>query len=170
MIRLGELKPGLHVVGLEPAAIATIGAVVPIGEGAVQVYDRTADGITKERLLGLADEANLSVATVERPWSFAGNGEAFQLAWKAKRIDLATSGGTVASEVERVCRDNELVITTWSPIHLRAKLNEWYWKGGQTTAGAMPFWEDELRYLYLPRLKTREALIHAIRTGAASLD
>jgi len=89
MIRLGELKPGLPVVGLEPAAIATIGAVVPIGEGAVQVYYRTADGVTKERLLGLADEANLSVATVERPWSFDGNGEAFQLACEAKRIDLA---------------------------------------------------------------------------------
>ena len=83
---------------------------------------------------------------------------------------LATSGGTVASEVERVCRDNELVITTWSPIHLRAKLKEWYWKGGKTTAGAMAFWEDALRYLYLPRLKTREALIQAIRTGASSLD
>ena len=34
----------------------------------------------------------------------------------------------------------------------------------------MALWEDALRYLYLPRLKTREALIQAIRTGASSLD
>jgi hypothetical protein len=83
---------------------------------------------------------------------------------------LTTTGGTVASEVERVCMDNELVITTWSPIHLRTKLKDLYWKGGKTTAGAMAFWEDALRYLYLPRLKTRDSLIQAIRTGAASLD
>jgi hypothetical protein len=34
---------------------------------------------------------------------------------------LNTSGGSLVSEIERVCLDNELVITTWSPIHLRAK-------------------------------------------------
>jgi hypothetical protein len=31
-------------------------------------------------------------------------------------------------------------------------------------------WEDTLRYLYLPRLKDREVLAQAIRTGAASRD
>ena len=31
-------------------------------------------------------------------------------------------------EIERVCVDNELVIQTWSPIHLRAKLQAFYWK------------------------------------------
>jgi len=35
---------------------------------------------------------------------------------------------------------------------------------------AMAFWEDTLRYLYLPRLKDREALAKAIRAGAASRD
>ena len=43
----------------------------------------------KERLLGSADEATISVATVERPFSFDGDGAAFQLACEAKRIDLA---------------------------------------------------------------------------------
>jgi predicted AAA+ superfamily ATPase len=83
---------------------------------------------------------------------------------------LNTTGGTAGSEIERVCLDNELVITTWSPIHLRAKLKELYWKDGRTTAGAMAFWEDTLRYLYLPRLKNRDSLNQAIRTGAASAD
>ncbi len=32
----------------------------------------------------------------------------------------------------------------------------------------MAFWEDTLRYLYLPRLKNREVLAQAIRTGAAA--
>ena len=89
MIKLEDLKPGIPLVGLEPASIATVAAVVPIGEGSVQVFYRTADGGTKERLLGRADEENLSIATVERPWSFDGDGAAFQLTCEAKRIDLA---------------------------------------------------------------------------------
>ena len=83
---------------------------------------------------------------------------------------LTTSGGSTGSEIERVCIDNELVIGTWSPIHLRTKLKELYWKDGKTAAGAMTFWEDTLRYLYLSRLKNRESLSQAIRTGAASKE
>ena len=83
---------------------------------------------------------------------------------------LTSSGGSAGSEIERVCIDNELVITTWSPIHLRTKLKELYWKDGKTAAGAMAFWEDSLRYLYLSRLKNRDSLVQAIRTGAASKD
>ena len=43
---------------------------------------------------------------------------------------LTTTGGSAGSEIERVCIDNELVITTWSPIHLRTKLRDLYWKDG----------------------------------------
>ncbi|MEJ7590663.1 MAG: hypothetical protein WKF77_03885 [Planctomycetaceae bacterium] len=89
MLKLEDLKSGLPLVGLEPSALATVAAVVPIGDGAVQVFYRTPDGTTKERLLGRADEANISIATIERPWSFDGDGAAFQLTCEAKRIDLA---------------------------------------------------------------------------------
>ena len=89
MLKLEDLKPGLPLAGLEPSALATVAAVVPIGDGAVQVFYRTPDGTTKERLLGRTDEANISIATVERPWSFDGDGAAFQLTCEAKRIDLA---------------------------------------------------------------------------------
>jgi len=87
MLKLADLKPGSPLVGLEPAVVATVAAVVPIGEGSVQVFYRTPDGTTQERLLGRADEENLSVATVERPWSFDGDGAAFQLTW-ASHLDL----------------------------------------------------------------------------------
>jgi len=81
-----------------------------------------------------------------------------------------TTGSSIGREIERVCVENELVITTWSPIHLRTKLKELYWKEGQPAAGAMAFWDDTLRYLYLPRLKDRDVLGQAIRNGAASRD
>ena len=76
----------------------------------------------------------------------------------------------MGQEVERVCVDNVLVITTWSPIHLREELKKLYWKADKSTAGGMAFWEDTLRYLYLPRLKNRQVLEQAIVKGAGSRD
>ncbi|APW60527.1 ATP-binding protein [Paludisphaera borealis] len=83
---------------------------------------------------------------------------------------LNTTSGNAPGELERVCRENELVIETWSPIHLRVKLKELYWKADKPAVGAMAFWEDSLRYLYLPRLKSREVLAAVVRTGASSRD
>jgi predicted AAA+ superfamily ATPase len=83
---------------------------------------------------------------------------------------LNTSGSALGAELERVCVENELVIKTWSPIHLRTKLAELYWKPEQPAAGALAFWEDTMRYLYLPRLRNRGVLAQAIGTGAGSRD
>lgn len=83
---------------------------------------------------------------------------------------LNTTAGSVGGEIERVCTDNELVISTWSPIHLRTKLKELYWKDARSAASAQAFFEDTLRYLYLPRFKDREVLAQAIKAGAASRD
>ena len=88
-MKLESLKSGISLVGIEPTLIATVIAVVPIGDGAIQVIYKTPDGTLKDRLLGRADEENISLATVERPWAFDGNGEDFKLAVEAKRIDLA---------------------------------------------------------------------------------
>lgn len=89
MFSIEKLQPGMALVGIEPSVIITVVALVPIAEGAVQVIYKTPDGTLKDRLLSRADEANISVATVERPWSFDGDAEAFKLAVEAKRIDLA---------------------------------------------------------------------------------
>ena len=83
---------------------------------------------------------------------------------------LNTSGSALGNEIERVCIENELVISTWSPIHLRTKLKELYWKADKPAIGALTFWEDTMRYLYLPRLKTRSVLEQAVLKGAASRD
>jgi uncharacterized protein len=83
---------------------------------------------------------------------------------------LNTTNGNPADEVRRVCRENELVIEEWSPIHLRTKLKELYWKADKPAIGAATFWEDSQRYLYLPRLKSRDVLAAAVRTGAVGHD
>ncbi|TAE90777.1 MAG: ATP-binding protein [Verrucomicrobia bacterium] len=85
-------------------------------------------------------------------------------------VSLNTSGASLGAEMERVCLDNEWVIATWSPIHLRSKLQELYWKDGKTATKAADFWEDTLRYLYLPRLKNRDVIAQAIVKGAGTKD
>jgi predicted AAA+ superfamily ATPase len=83
---------------------------------------------------------------------------------------LNTGGAAMGPEIERVCIDNELVIATWSPIHLRTKLQELYWKADKPALKAIDFWEDTLRYLYLPRLRDRGVLAQAIVKGAGTGD
>lgn len=83
---------------------------------------------------------------------------------------LNTSGNSYGAEIDRVCAENELIISVWSPIHLRTKLRELYWKPDKVAVGAMAFWEDVQRYLYLPRLLDREALGQAIVKGAGTKD
>jgi predicted AAA+ superfamily ATPase len=83
---------------------------------------------------------------------------------------LNTSGNSYGAEIDRVCAENELIISVWSPIHLRTKLRELYWKPEKVAVGAMAFWEDVQRYLYLPRLLDREVLGQAIVKGAGTRD
>ena len=89
MLTLENVQPGLSLVGIEPTMIVTLVALVPIADGAIQAIYKTSEGTLKDRLLTRVDEANISVATKERPWAFDGNGEDFKLAVEAKRIDLA---------------------------------------------------------------------------------
>lgn len=83
---------------------------------------------------------------------------------------LNTTSGTTAGELARVCRENELIIETWSPIHLRTALKEHYWKAEQPYVEAKKFWEDSQRYIYLPRLRSRDVLAAVVRIGSASRD
>jgi predicted AAA+ superfamily ATPase len=83
--------------------------------------------------------------------------------------DLDTSG-PYATALARVCPENGVVVSTWSPIHLRSKLRELYWKDGTVAVRAAAVWEDMQRYLYMDRLKQRGVLEQAIVKGAASKD
>lgn len=87
-MKLEEIAPGQSLSGIEPTDVVTVVATVPLGD-AVQLIYRTPAGEMKERLLGRDDEPNVSLARAERPFSFDGKGEDFQLACEAKRIDLA---------------------------------------------------------------------------------
>lgn len=88
-MKLEDIANGSSLSGIEPSQIVTVVAALPLGDGAVQLIYRTPDGSIKERMLNRADEQTIAHAIAERPFSFDGDGAAFQLTCEAKRIDLA---------------------------------------------------------------------------------
>lgn len=82
---------------------------------------------------------------------------------------IPSGGGTAGAEIERICTDNELIISNWSAVHLRQLLKDYYWTSGPV-ASAKAVWEDAQKYLYMPRLKDREVFGRTLRTGGASRD
>ena len=89
MLRLEDIKKDAAVNGIEPGQIVRIVTTEPVGENALTVYYRTADGRVKEQMLFRSSEAALSLAEAGRPWAFDAPGEEFKLAAEAYRIDLA---------------------------------------------------------------------------------
>jgi hypothetical protein len=81
-----------------------------------------------------------------------------------------SSSLNLCAEAERVCRDNELVIDSWAPIHLQSLLRRFYWRPEQPQVRAKTVWEDSLSALYLPRLRSRGTFEATLRRGAESQD
>lgn len=89
MLKLDDIATGVNLEGVEPAMVVTVVATVPIPPDSAQLIYRRPNGTIGERLLNQTQLAGFRLATTERPWSFEGDGAAFQLAIEAKRIDLA---------------------------------------------------------------------------------
>lgn len=88
-MKLEDIKNGASLEGIEPFVIVTVLTVIPIANDTIQVIYKTPDGVLKDRLLNRSDKDSIRIATLERPWSFDGDGEKFKLTVEAKRIDLA---------------------------------------------------------------------------------
>ncbi len=76
----------------------------------------------------------------------------------------------LSQEIERVLKENELLITEWAPIHLATVLKNWFWKDGAKEANALNVWQQSCQQLYLPRLKDDTAFQHTLAAGAESRD
>jgi hypothetical protein len=77
-VRLEELTPGARVSGILPEDVRII-AVHPVGDSAVEVTFKDADGQVGQQLLYRTDQAKLDLATASGP-TFDGDGAAFRLA------------------------------------------------------------------------------------------
>ena len=89
VLKLEQIQKNAVITGLEPGQVVRIVTTEPVGDNALTVYYKTADGTLRERMLFRTDEANLSLAESGRPWAFDAPGDAFKLAAEAYRINLA---------------------------------------------------------------------------------
>jgi len=89
VLKLEQIQKSAAISGLEPGQVVRIVTTEPVGDNALTVYYKTADGKLLERMLFRIDEAKLSLAEAGRPWGFDAPGEEFKLAVEAYRISLA---------------------------------------------------------------------------------
>lgn len=76
----------------------------------------------------------------------------------------------LSQEIERVLKENELLITAWAPIHLATVLKNWFWKDTIKEASALNVWQQSCQQLYLPRLKDDVIFQQTMGAGAESSD
>lgn len=76
----------------------------------------------------------------------------------------------MTADIERVLKENELLISEWAPIHLANLLKAWFWKPDVKETGALDVWQKSCCYLYLPRLLDGDVFTRALAAGAPSKD
>lgn len=90
-----------------------------------------------------------------------------ELSWEV----LPLAGGTVLhQEIQRVIKENELVVTAWAPVHLSCMLKTWFWKDDVPAVKAQDLWKAMGAYLYLTRLADEPVFLRAIEDGTASRE
>jgi predicted AAA+ superfamily ATPase len=75
-----------------------------------------------------------------------------------------------AQEIERVLKENELLISEWAPIHLAKVLKDWFWKDDARDISALNVWQQSCQQLYLPRLKDDVVFQSTMAAGAESRE
>lgn len=105
------------------------------------------------------------LAPVQHATAGAGIGD---IAWEHFQVNPAAINRT--QEIERILKENELLITQWSPIHLASMLRSWFWKDGVAAVPAQDVWQKTCYYLYLPRLRDSDVVSETLAAGASSRD
>ncbi|MEW9672977.1 hypothetical protein [Ammoniphilus sp. 3BR4] len=88
--------------------------------------------------------------------------------WEA--IQIQSNAKDTVEEIIYKLKEHELLIPTWSPVHLKSMLQTWFWKEDLTESFAMEVWKKMCHYLYLPRLVNQEVYRQAIEVGVCSND
>lgn len=85
-------------------------------------------------------------------------------------LPVSAQAPNLSAEIDKVLRENELLIHEWAPIHLSNLLRLWFWKPEQADVGALDVWQKSCCYLYMPRLTEEEVYRRAVAAGAPSTD
>ena len=91
--------------------------------------------------------------------------------WSATRLQGSGLSGADVSLVGRASRklkNDQQMVTEWSPALLRMELDRWLWRESDALS-VKQLWEYMAQYLYLSRLRDERVLLDAIRSGVGSL-
>ncbi|KWE58157.1 hypothetical protein WL76_10765 [Burkholderia ubonensis] len=91
-----------------------------------------------------------------------------EILWEHFPLNPGAQNGS--QEIERVLKDNELLIGEWAPIHLARVLRDWFWKDNVKDVSALNVWQQSCQQLYLPRLKDDDAFFNTMASGAESRE
>jgi len=91
-----------------------------------------------------------------------------KLLWET--VSVSTYPQNLAKEIEDKLKEEEWLISGWSPIHLRNLLHQWYFKEGITEISALKIWQDSCNYLYMPRLLNEHVYKSVIEQGINEKD
>ena len=84
------------------------------------------------------------------------------IVWEATRI--SGSDDTAVEKVVAKVRNDQQLITKWSPVLLKMELDNWLWKEAPHIS-LKRVWECLATYLYLSRLRDSDVLLDTIREG-----
>ena len=102
-----------------------------------------------------------------KPMNGKGGGLS-EIQWEHFQVNPSASN--LSQEIERVLKENELLIAEWAPIHLAKVLRDWFWKEDIKEVGALNVWQQSCQQLYLPRIKDDAAFQHTMAMGTESKD
>lgn len=91
-----------------------------------------------------------------------------ELHWEA--VTVSTAPVNLVAEIENKLKEEEWLVTEWSPIHLKNLLEKWYFRDGSVEVSALKVYQDCCHYLYMPRLLNDEVFKTALNAGVASTD
>ena len=90
------------------------------------------------------------------------------LQWE--HFPLNAAAPNLTQEIEHVLKDQELLITAWSPFHLHQLLKTWFWKNDVVAVSALTVWHQTCQQLYLPRLLDSQVFQSTLSDGLESRD
>ncbi len=90
------------------------------------------------------------------------------LKWVEKQI--SPSIPNILNDIERILKEEELLIVDWAPIHLKNLLDRFYFTKSKVEIEECDLWGDMCEYLYMPKLKDQGVLAQTITKGIMSTE
>lgn len=89
MLKLEQIQKDCQIIGLTGSDVVRIVQIEAVGNDALTLYYKDAQGRLGEQMVFRVDEARLSLAEVGRSWAFDADGDDFKLGLEAYRITQA---------------------------------------------------------------------------------